>query len=178
MSTPAIKEPHMRIARLPGNPIIRPHMDARMGTNINGPSLIRVPPWLADPLGTYYLYEPGTLQLAQSHFLTTPPEVPPELQPHLEEMARQRTGLVGVESPLENATAVHIASPDVHVIDEHREIRSRPGSLPPSGVTGGDVQGRHPFSGGPRDSGALLLAPVSLSGLVLWHGHAGHFLPL
>jgi hypothetical protein len=87
----------MRIARLPGNPIIRPHMDARMGTNINGPSLIRVPHWIDDPLGTYYLYfadhkghyirlayadrlegpwrmyEPGTLQLAQSHFLTTPP---------------------------------------------------------------------------------------------------------
>ena len=81
----------MRIARLPGNPIIRPHMDARMGTNINGPSLIRVPHWLKDPLGTYYLYfadhkghyirlayadqlegpwrmyEPGTLQLEQSH---------------------------------------------------------------------------------------------------------------
>jgi hypothetical protein len=46
----------MRIERLPGNPIIRPHMDARMGTNINGPSLIRVPRWIDDPLGTYYLY--------------------------------------------------------------------------------------------------------------------------
>ena len=137
----------MRIARLPGNPIIRPHMDARMGTNINGPSLIRVPHWLDDPLGTYYLYfadhkghyirlayadrlegpwrmyEPGTLQLAQSHFLTTPPTVPPELQPHLAEMAQQRAGMVGVESPMENATAVHIASPDAHVIDERREIR-------------------------------------------------------
>ena len=137
----------MRIARLPGNPIIRPHMDARMGTNINGPSLIRVLHWLDDPLGTYYLYfadhkghyirlaytdrlegpwrtyEPGTLQLAQSHFLTTPPAVPPELQPHLDEMARQRAGMVGVESPMENATAVHIASPDAQVIDERREIR-------------------------------------------------------
>jgi hypothetical protein len=147
MSTPAIKEPPMRIARLPGNPIIRPHMDARMGSNINGPSLIRVPHWLDDPLGTYYLYfadhkghyirlayadrlegpwrmyEPGTLQLEQSHFLTTPPDVPPELQPHLAEMAQQRVGMVGVESAIENATAVHIASPDVHMVDESREIR-------------------------------------------------------
>ena len=38
-----IKEPQMRIERLRGNPIIRLHMDARMGTNVNGPSLIRVP---------------------------------------------------------------------------------------------------------------------------------------
>lgn len=137
----------MRIERLPGNPMIRPHMDARMGTNINGPSLIRVPTWIDDPLGTYYLYfadhkghyirlayadrlqgpwrmyEPGTLQLEQSHFLTTPPEVPPELQPRLADMEKQRAGMVGVESPLENATAVHIASPDAHVNDENREIR-------------------------------------------------------
>ena len=137
----------MRIARLPGNPIIRPHMDARMGTNINGPSLIRVPHWLDNPLGTYYLYfadhkghyirlayadrlegpwcmyEPGTLQLEQSYFLTAPPDVPPELQPRLAAMAQQRAGMVGVESPVENATAVHIASPDAHVIDERREIR-------------------------------------------------------
>jgi hypothetical protein len=137
----------MHVERLPGNPIIRPHMDARMGTNINGPSLIRVPDWIDHPLGAYYLYfadhkghyirlayadrlegpwrtyEPGTLQLEQSHFLITPPEVPPELQPRLDEMARQRDGMVGVESPIENATAVHIASPGAHVIAESREIR-------------------------------------------------------
>jgi hypothetical protein len=31
-------------------------MDARMGDNVNGPSLIRVPEWVARPLGRYYLY--------------------------------------------------------------------------------------------------------------------------
>ena len=137
----------MRIERLRGNPIIRPHMDARMGTNINGPSLIRMPNWIEHPLGTYYLYfadhkghyirlayadrlegpwhtyEPGTLQLDQSHFLTTPPEVPAELWPRLAEMEKQRAGMVGVETPIENATAPHIASPDAHVDDERREIR-------------------------------------------------------
>jgi len=82
----------VRITRLPGNPIIRPHMDGRMGDNINGPSLIRVPQWVPSPLGRYYLYfahhsgkyirlayadalsgpwrtyEPGTLQLEESGF--------------------------------------------------------------------------------------------------------------
>ena len=31
-------------------------MDDRMGDNINGPSLIRVPDWIPSALGKYYLY--------------------------------------------------------------------------------------------------------------------------
>ena len=41
----------LRIERLPGNPIIRPAMlPAHDGANINGSSLIRVPPWIPNPL--------------------------------------------------------------------------------------------------------------------------------
>ena len=82
----------LKVTRLPGNPIISPKSDPSIGTNINGPSLIRVPKWVVKPLGTYYLYfadhngkyirlayanklqgpwkiyTPGTLQLAQSFF--------------------------------------------------------------------------------------------------------------
>lgn len=120
----------MRIERLPGNPIIRPNMDARMGSNIAGPSLIRVPEWVERALGRYYLYfadhkgsyirlayadrlegpwstyEPGTLQLHESCFPTTPSAPPSEGTP--------RT--LGETDP-------HIASPDVHVDDDRREIR-------------------------------------------------------
>ena len=46
----------VRVKRLNNNPIIRPNMDERMGSNINGPSLIRVPDWVENPLGKYYLY--------------------------------------------------------------------------------------------------------------------------
>lgn len=107
----------MRVKRLPGNPIVHPGMDARMGTNINGPSLIRVPSWVERPLGRYYLYfahhkgtyirlayadelsgpwtvhAPGTLQLEHSHF-------PTEADPY-----------------------AHVASPDVHVLEEQGEVR-------------------------------------------------------
>ena len=31
-------------------------MDDRMGDNVSGPSLIRVPEWVDAPLGRYYLY--------------------------------------------------------------------------------------------------------------------------
>lgn len=99
-----------KATRLFERPIIVPHMDKRMGDNINGPSLIRVPSWISKPLGKYYLYfahhkgayirmayadelcgpwqtyEPGALALAQTHF-------------------------VG-----------HIASPDVHVDEDNQRI--------------------------------------------------------
>lgn len=43
--------------RLESNPIIKPAMlSGEDGKNINGPSLIRVPSWIAKPLGKYYLY--------------------------------------------------------------------------------------------------------------------------
>ena len=100
-----------KVQRLSGNPIITPRTDAVIGTNINGPSLIRVPAWIAKPLSAYYLYfadhrgktirlayadrltgpwkvyTPGTLQLAQSYFTD------------------------------------HIASPEVIVDDAQRQIR-------------------------------------------------------
>ena len=87
----------VRVERLLDGPIITPDMDGRMGSNIAGPSLIRVPDWVDDPLGRYYLYfadhrgtyirlayaddlagpwtmhEPGTLRIEQSHFPATCP---------------------------------------------------------------------------------------------------------
>ena len=109
MQAPNLGFQEHRFERLAGNPIIRPGMDERMGSNINGPSLISVPTWIEAPLGKYYLYfahhagsyirlayadrldgrwsvySPGTLQLSQSYFMH------------------------------------HIASPDVHV-DQDRQV--------------------------------------------------------
>ena len=42
--------------RLGDRPIIVPEMDTRMSGNIQGPSLIKVPEWIENPLGNYYLY--------------------------------------------------------------------------------------------------------------------------
>ena len=46
----------MKARRLPNNPIITPDTDPSVGNNINGPSLVRVPDWIRNPLGRYYLY--------------------------------------------------------------------------------------------------------------------------
>ena len=101
----------MRIERLPNNPIIRPHMDARMGTNVNGPSLIRTPDWLPNPLGKYYLYfghhQGDYIRLAWSDHLTGP----------------WTTYEPGVLHLNDAYTTGHLASPDVHVDNGNREIR-------------------------------------------------------
>ncbi|NWG45200.1 MAG: hypothetical protein HXY25_01465 [Alphaproteobacteria bacterium] len=131
----------MKITRLGDGPIIRPEMDARMGPNIQGPSLIRVPDWVPDPLGRYYLYfadhkgtyirlayadavagpwtvhPPGSLQLAQSGFPTEAPALP-EGKPLPDRAPRAP----GVPSPYDDQVIPHIASPDAHVDEDGRRI--------------------------------------------------------
>ena len=115
----------MIIERLAPHPIIRPHMDDRMGDNINGPSLIRVPDWVEQPLGQYYLYfahhDGCYIRLAYSDELLGP-------------WTTYRDGVL----PLPEARfAGHVASPDVHVDHAQRQIRMYyHGSETPSGGGG------------------------------------------
>ncbi len=162
-----------KAARLPDNPIIKQDMDERLSAeaqrygyvNINGPSLIRVPSWVSNPLGKYYLYfahhkgeyirlayadepsgpwrtyEPGCLELKDSLFPTEtagsgsaldalisvwkvyPPRVAwamtqVGLNTRKAVHEREAQGIKGSEE-----TRPHIASPDVIVDDEKRELR-------------------------------------------------------
>ena len=115
----------MIIERLAHRPIIRPHMDDCMGDNINGPSLIRVPDWVEQPLGQYYLYfahhDGCYIRLAYSDELLGP-------------WTTYRDGVL----PLPEARfAGHVASPDVHVDHAQRQIRMYyHGSETPSGGGG------------------------------------------
>ena len=133
----------VRVKRLLDAPIVDASTHPSIGENIQGPSLIRVPDWVEDRLGRYYLYfadhkgsyirlayadaltgpwkvyPPGSLQLADSLFPTEPPEVPPELLAATE--ARLKNSNLGHDA-LHEMTTVHIASPDVHVDDETRTI--------------------------------------------------------
>ena len=122
----------MRAIRLSTDgPLIRPHLDARMGANINGPALIRTPEWLPNRLGNYYLYfadhkgsyirlavaddllgpwrthEAGALQLSQTVF----PQDADSFDPSLADA--QARGWV----------YPHIASPDAVVDHARQQIR-------------------------------------------------------
>ncbi len=128
----------VRVVRQCDGPIIAPSLHPSIGVNIQGPSLIRVPDWVEDRLGAYYLYfadhkgsyirlayadalvgpwrvhAPGSLQLAQSRFLTEAPV------PSVKELAafedRYRRAAIS-HDVLSEITTPHIASPDVHVDD-------------------------------------------------------------
>jgi len=97
--------------RLPHNPIITPALSSTLGENINGPSLIRVPAWVQKPLGKYYLYfahhQGKFIRLAYADRLDGPWKIyePGTLQ-------------------LDHVSLCHdhIASPDVHVNAEKRQI--------------------------------------------------------
>ncbi|MHA1683477.1 MAG: hypothetical protein ACTSUE_21235 [Promethearchaeota archaeon] len=114
-----------KITRLESNPIITPKLfglHLGMGSNINGPSLMKVPGWVEEPLGKYYLYfahhggksirlataarpegpytlyRPGALQLSQCLDLIDPAFV----------KGKKRK---------------HVASPEIFIDTGRREIR-------------------------------------------------------
>ena len=159
--------------RLSESPILQHTMDERLVAearrygyvNVNGPSLIRVPPWVENPLGRYYLYfahhkgetirlayadrlegpwnlyTPGVLELHDSGFATEEPETAGPLRSMLdlwrvgtatEFIALTRVGIAALEARRtrkergiagSDETRPHIASPDVLVDHERREIR-------------------------------------------------------
>ncbi len=92
-------------------PLLTPADSPSIGRNINGPSVIRVPDWVPNRLGRYYLYfahhRGQSIRLAYADQLCGPWTVhePGALQ------LDQATGF-----------AHHIASPDVHVDDAQRRI--------------------------------------------------------
>src|SRR5712691_7114182 len=126
----------MQVTRLLDRPIISPNLHPSIGENIQGPSMIRVPEWIADRLGAYYLYfadhkgsyirlayadhptgpwsihPPGSLQLAQSCFLTEPPIASPDQVARFEARWKQSGALISHDL-LSEITTPHIASPDV-----------------------------------------------------------------
>ena len=131
----------VKAIRCSDQPLIDETTHPTLGVNIQGPSLIRAPRWLENPLGRYYLYfadhkgsyirlayanaiagpwtvhAPGSLQLKQSHFLTSPATKPAR------GFERDETVRVNLPHGREyEAQTPHVASPDVHVDDENRRI--------------------------------------------------------
>lgn len=91
------------VTRITSNPIL--HVGQDTGSNINGPSLIKVPNWIDNPLGRYYLYfaqhHGSAIRLAFADRVEGPWRV--------------------YERPVLDIAATlyrhHIGSPDVHVDD-------------------------------------------------------------
>src|SRR5215831_15230928 len=96
--------PTLTATRLRQNPLVTTKTSASLGDNINGPTVIRVPPWIEHPLGRYYMYfahhmgayirlayadaiegpwkiyEPGVLHVRDSAFYRPQPDPPENLE--------------------------------------------------------------------------------------------------
>jgi hypothetical protein len=103
----------MRIVRCLKNPIIWPNMPGLRwgkGNNINGPTLIRVPAWVKNPLGKYYLYfghhNGQYIRLAYADSPMGPFRISKEQILHIKNL------------PLKCS---HVASPEIY-IDDHSQI--------------------------------------------------------
>jgi hypothetical protein len=81
-----------------------------MGSNINGPALLRAPEWVAEPLGNYYLYfahHQGTyIRLAYADRLEGPWQI----------------YTPGVLDLKDSYFSEHIASPEIRIDETRREI--------------------------------------------------------
>jgi hypothetical protein len=101
----------IRAVRLPENPIVTPASSPTLGDNINGPSLLRVPPWVERPLGRYYLYfahhSGKFIRLAYADQISGPWKI-------------HEPGTLRLDQAPKCYD--HIASPDMHVDDGRREI--------------------------------------------------------
>jgi hypothetical protein len=121
-----VPQPAARVTtrRLPQNPLITTRTSASLGDNINGPAVIRVPPWVKQPLGRYYMYfahhmgafirlayadsiagpwkihEPGVVPVGETAFFRPQPD------------------------PRENLENfyTHVASPEIHVDSERERL--------------------------------------------------------
>lgn len=120
------------VERVQANPIIHRKMPGMIGEdNINGPSLIRVPDWIDNPLGKYYLYfghhHGRYIRMAYADDLEGPWTIyeggvfPVEASPAFE-YYRPRD---------------HVASPDVHIDHDEQMIRMYYHiPIPPVGLPG------------------------------------------
>ena len=137
----------VKIKRFIDQPIISPLLSNKIGSNINGPSLIRVPNWIKDPQGKYYLYfadhkgdriklaysdnlsgpwkihDGGTLHLKESHFLINEPDIPDDFD--LAELGPRDAHpdqIPHIPPKISDLTHPHIASPDVHINEDSQLV--------------------------------------------------------
>jgi len=108
--------------RLPENPLITTRTSPALGDNINGPTVIRVPKWVKQPLGRYYMYFAhhmgASIRLAYADAIAGPWRVhEPGVMP-----VRETAFFRPQPDPPENLENfyTHVASPEIYV-DEGRQ---------------------------------------------------------
>lgn len=110
--------------RLAQNPLITARSSASLGDNINGPTVIRVPGWVRQPLGRYYMYFAhhmgGFIRLAYADAIEGPWKI---YEPGV--MPVRDTALFRPQpDPPENLENfyTHVASPEIEIDHERQRL--------------------------------------------------------
>jgi hypothetical protein len=134
----SVKVASVTAQRLGNGPVIYPGMpglEGELGDNIDGPAVIRVPSWIKQPLGKYYMYfghhRGGYIRLAYADR----PEGP---------WTVYKPGTLRLE---QTSALHHIASPDVIVDEENKRIvlYYHGATEPPGGSYGGRPYAQRTF---------------------------------
>lgn len=109
-------------ARFAQNPLITVNSSPTLAGNVNGPSIIRVPDWVAHPLGKYYLYfanhKGRFIRLAYANSVTGPWKIydPGVLQ--VKDTAFYRPQ----PDPSNGSIYTHVASPEIYIDQQQKRI--------------------------------------------------------
>ncbi len=100
----------IKVERMFDAPIITQDMHESLGDNINGPTLIKVPEWVKNPLGNYYLYfahhDGESIRLAYNDSLD-------------EDWKIYEGGALSLEN---SYFETHVASPEIYINNEEKKI--------------------------------------------------------
>ena len=103
--------------RLAGNPLITVRSSPTLGGNVNGATVMRVPPWVQQPLGRYYMYFANHMGEAVRLAYADAPEGPWRIhEPGV--LHVRETALFREQPDPQGAIAdfyTHVASPDIFI---------------------------------------------------------------
>jgi hypothetical protein len=111
--------------RLTQNPLITVASSPSLGDNVNGPSIVRVPSWIPNPLGRYYAYfghhKGQFIRLAYADAIAGPWTVhEPGVEP-VAETAFYRPQPDPPDGPVDQFYT-HVASPEIYVDEARRRL--------------------------------------------------------
>jgi hypothetical protein len=119
----ALQGAEVSAARFSENPLITVLSSPSVGDNLNGPSIIRVPPWIKKPLGSYYMYfahhQGQYIRLAYADSLRGPWRVYDPGVLNVSATAFFRPQPDPASSP---EFYTHVASPEIYVDNPHKKI--------------------------------------------------------
>lgn len=110
--------------RLPQNPLITVSSSPTLGDNVNGPTVVRTPSWIKQPLGRYYMYfahhKGEFIRLAYANAIEGPWRIHEPGVLHVRDTAFYRPQPDPVNSPPGFYT--HVASPEIHLDDSAHKV--------------------------------------------------------